>query len=84
MMKWIMKFSPNYENYYWLLELPMFYYFQYKVHNITFTSQDQHCTEGEMAVMQKLRMFVVQEPVVAASFLIAGVGTFLLTFSFNP
>ncbi|KAG6730336.1 uncharacterized protein LOC122311401 isoform X1 [Carya illinoinensis] len=55
----------------------VFYYFQYKVHKITFTSQDQHCTEGEMAVMQKLRMFVVQEPVVAASCLIAGVGLFL-------
>ncbi|KAG7994730.1 hypothetical protein I3843_01G073000 [Carya illinoinensis] len=40
-------------------------------------SHDQHCTEGEMAVMQKLRMFVVQEPVVAASCLIAGVGLFL-------
>ncbi|XP_058189591.1 uncharacterized protein LOC131307196 [Rhododendron vialii] len=30
-----------------------------------------------MTVMQKLRMFVVQEPVVAASCLIAGVGLFL-------
>nr|GLL40533.1 uncharacterized protein LOC104087699 [Ipomoea trifida]GMD61873.1 fiber protein Fb11 [Ipomoea batatas]GMD64880.1 fiber protein Fb11 [Ipomoea batatas]GME02938.1 fiber protein Fb11 [Ipomoea batatas]GME17246.1 fiber protein Fb11 [Ipomoea batatas] len=30
-----------------------------------------------MAVMGKLRMFVVQEPVVAASCLIAGVGLFL-------
>ncbi|KAF5464483.1 hypothetical protein F2P56_014557, partial [Juglans regia] len=40
-------------------------------------SHDQHCTEGNMPVMQKLRMFVVQEPVVAASCLIAGVGLFL-------
>ncbi|XP_057778614.1 uncharacterized protein LOC130997339 isoform X1 [Salvia miltiorrhiza] len=30
-----------------------------------------------MPVMEKLRMFVVQEPVVAASCLIAGVGLFL-------
>ncbi|EPS72488.1 hypothetical protein M569_02276, partial [Genlisea aurea] len=30
-----------------------------------------------MAVMEKLKMFVVQEPVVAASCLIAGVGLFL-------
>ncbi|XVF33145.1 hypothetical protein REPUB_Repub17cG0143100 [Reevesia pubescens] len=30
-----------------------------------------------MAVMEKLKMFVVQEPVVAASFLIAGFGLFL-------
>ncbi|KAF3439844.1 hypothetical protein FNV43_RR18122 [Rhamnella rubrinervis] len=30
-----------------------------------------------MAVMEKLRMFVAQEPVVAASCLIAGVGLFL-------
>ncbi|KAK4379178.1 hypothetical protein RND71_001040 [Anisodus tanguticus] len=30
-----------------------------------------------MAVMAKLRMFVVQEPVVAASCLIAGFGLFL-------
>ncbi|KAJ7951325.1 Fiber protein Fb11, partial [Quillaja saponaria] len=34
--------------------------------------------KGErMAVMEKLRMFVAQEPVVAASCLIAGVGLFL-------
>ncbi|EEF39039.1 conserved hypothetical protein [Ricinus communis] len=30
-----------------------------------------------MAVMEKLKIFVVQEPVVAASCLIAGVGLFL-------
>ncbi|XP_022757567.1 uncharacterized protein LOC111304850 [Durio zibethinus] len=30
-----------------------------------------------MAVMEKLKMFVVQEPVVAASCLIAGFGLFL-------
>ncbi|GMN42887.1 hypothetical protein TIFTF001_012093 [Ficus carica] len=30
-----------------------------------------------MAVMERLKMFVVQEPVVAASCLIAGVGLFL-------
>ncbi|KAK9103911.1 hypothetical protein Sjap_021165 [Stephania japonica] len=30
-----------------------------------------------MAVMEKLKMFVVQEPVVAASYLIAGFGLFL-------
>ncbi|XAR53945.1 hypothetical protein NMG60_11028889 [Bertholletia excelsa] len=30
-----------------------------------------------MAVMQKLRMFVVQEPIVAASCFIGGVGLFL-------
>jgi hypothetical protein len=33
--------------------------------------------EREMAVMEKLKMFIVQEPVVAASCLIAGVGNFL-------
>ncbi|KAF8024499.1 hypothetical protein BT93_F1621 [Corymbia citriodora subsp. variegata] len=30
-----------------------------------------------MAVMEKLKMFVVQEPVVAASCLIGGIGLFL-------
>ncbi|KAI7757661.1 hypothetical protein M8C21_029650 [Ambrosia artemisiifolia] len=33
-----------------------------------------------MAVMQKLRMFVVQEPIVAASCLIGGFGLFLPAF----
>ncbi|XP_027932612.1 uncharacterized protein LOC114188242 [Vigna unguiculata] len=33
-----------------------------------------------MAVMEKLKMFVVQEPVVAASCLIAGFGLFLPAF----
>ncbi|KAG4396720.1 hypothetical protein AAZX31_03G237400 [Glycine max] len=33
-----------------------------------------------MAVMERLKMFVVQEPVVAASCLIAGFGLFLPAF----
>ncbi|KAB2003090.1 hypothetical protein ES319_D11G107800v1 [Gossypium barbadense] len=36
-----------------------------------------------MAVMQKLKIFVVQEPVVAASCLIAGFGEFSSSLSFN-
>ena len=42
----------------------------------------------EMAVMEKLKMFVVQEPVVAASCLIAGFGISFtlktLVFSYFP
>lgn len=37
--------------------------------------------EREMTVMEKLKIFIVQEPVVAASCLIAGVGNFL---SYTP
>ncbi|KAG5538213.1 hypothetical protein RHGRI_018963 [Rhododendron griersonianum] len=37
-----------------------------------------------MAVMEKLKMFVVQEPVVTASCLIAGFGTFLHPFPQRP
>lgn len=33
--------------------------------------------EEEMGVMEKLRMFVAQEPIVAASCLIGGIGLFL-------
>lgn len=33
-----------------------------------------------MAVMDKLKMFVAQEPIVAASCLLGGVGTFPLLF----
>lgn len=36
-----------------------------------------------MAVMEKLKIFVVQEPVVAASCLIAGFGEFSSSLSFN-
>ncbi|KAL0428716.1 UNVERIFIED_CONTAM: hypothetical protein Sradi_0497600 [Sesamum radiatum] len=40
-------------------------------------SNTQILTLEKMPVMEKLKMFVVQEPVVAASCLIAGVGLFL-------
>ncbi|KAJ0837044.1 hypothetical protein HanRHA438_Chr16g0773821 [Helianthus annuus] len=49
--------------------------------------QNRHKKKGEreikrekrlkMAVMEKLKMFVVNEPIVAASCLIGGVGTFI-------
>ncbi|KAA8516192.1 hypothetical protein F0562_019371 [Nyssa sinensis] len=41
------------------------------------TERETRQLEEEMPVMEKLKMFVVQEPVVAASCLIAGIGLFL-------
>lgn len=43
-------------------------------------SKSKSKSKLKMAVMERLRMFVAQEPVVAASCLIAGFGLFLPAF----